>query len=167
LNGRRADCTTCSPGCRLQAAAVSRLLRGEASDGFTCVQDYLGAVYGENDRERRSHVGEKRRTPHTSRVPTGKQTKSTRAEAWLVWRIREKPGHVTRATLLYAAYRAWAEQHDPEGALGYAAFVRVVEQGAPVERVVRLRTERGRPQLAFEGIVLGRSAGFLPAADVE
>ena len=163
MNGRRADCVTCSPTCEQRAATVWRLLHGETVDGFTCLRDYLN----ENGREERSQAGEKRRLSPVAHASGRRETRTSRAEAWLGRRVREKPGHVTRATHLYAAYRAWAQQHDPKGALSYTAFVRMVDQGAPVERVVRLRTERGRPQLAFEGIVLGRSAGFLPAADVE
>jgi len=153
LTGRSAEGTTCSHACQEQATTVSRLVHGEAVGGFTCLRDYLN----ENGREERSQAGEKRCLSPVAHASGRRETRTSRAEAWLGRRVREKPGHVTRATLLYAAYRAWAQQHDPKGALSYTAFVRMVDQGAPVERVVRLRTERGRPQLAFEGIVLSGS----------
>ncbi len=110
-----------------------------------------------NGCEGRSQVGEKSRGPVSAQVPDRRETGTSRAEQWVALRVREKPGHVTRASLLYSAYRAWAQQRDPDGSLSYTAFQRVVEQGAPIERIVRLRTERGRPQLAFEGIVLGHA----------
>lgn len=156
LHGGRSDCVTCSDACQEQATTVWRLVHGEAVGGFTCLRDYLD-VHDRAGREERSQRGEKSRTSRVGNVPTRRETRTSRAEEWLAQRVREKSGHVTRATHLYAAYRAWGQQHDPEGVLGYTAFVRVVDRGAPTERVVRLRIGRGRPQLAFEGIVLSGS----------
>jgi hypothetical protein len=63
-------------------------------------------------------------------------------------------GHVTRATRLFGAYRAWAQQHDPEGPLGDTAFIRAGDRAAPIEARVMVMTERAPPQLALQGTVL-------------
>jgi hypothetical protein len=124
------------------------LLRGEPAGAANCVHDYLGIVFGQPSGEASAQAGEKScKSPRSD-------SRTRRAEDWLDRRVRERPGHVTRATRLYAAYRAWAQLHDPEGPLGYAAFLGTVDRAAPIEARVRLMTERGRPQLAFQGIVL-------------
>lgn len=152
LAGRRSDCATCSKECGDKADTLRRLLHGEPVSGLACIWDYLRPGSSTAGCDATAQAGEKRSSRQAGRAQSG--TRSGRAEAWLARRVREQPGHVTGAARLYSAYRAWADREDPDGPLGYTAFLRVVDQGAPIERRVRLRTARGRPQLAFEGIVL-------------
>lgn len=71
---------------------------------------------------------------------------------------------MTRAALLYTAYQASATEHDPDGPLSYAMFLRVVDRAAPIEQRVTITTPRGRPQLAYQGVVLVAAAVDLSTA---
>lgn len=145
----------CSEACHAEMSRVLQLLAGTPVDGFTCVNDYLDRG-GESARETGSQAGEKSAHDRPASGTRRRDTRTSRAEAWLARRVREAPGHVTRGARLYDAYRVWAQEEDPGGALGYTAFLHAVDRAAPIERRVRLMTERGRPQLAFQGIVLTR-----------
>jgi hypothetical protein len=93
------------------------------------------------------------RGPRPTSLPSGSRAAPA---SWLEGPAAEESdaGHVTRAPRLFGAYRAWAQQHDPQGPLGYTAFIRAADGAAPIETRVMLMTERGRPQLTLHGIVL-------------
>jgi len=87
-------------------------------------------------------------------LPSG--SRAAAPAGWLEGLAEEErdAGHVTRAARLFGASRAWAQQHDPEGRLGYTAFIRAGDRAAPIEARVMVMTERAPPQLALQGTVL-------------
>jgi hypothetical protein len=148
IEALRSDAKFCGSSCRAQHWMLSKLLSGSPAGPYATPKEFAEAFV--RDRQSRLEKGKKRRT--TARA----ETRTIRAERWLMEQVREKPGHVTRAQHLYAAYRTWAEGHESDGPLSYGAFLRAVDRNTPLERRVTLMTARGRPQVAFEGIVLTR-----------
>jgi hypothetical protein len=146
LSGHRADAEVCGDRCRIESSRLRRLLSGETVGPYRCVEDYT-------ERRQRAY-----KPPHKI---DQEPTRTDRARAFLGERCIERPGHVTFGMAIYAAYLAWCEANEPRGApLSRSAFYRLIDGAAPCEdRLSVSRGGKGRPRLAFRGIVLSRPSG--------
>lgn len=157
LDGLRADARYCSTACRTDASRLGRLLAGRPVDGFASVADYLDR-YGRRNAAEACKRG--RENVLTAPPDPEPETRTSRAGRFVARRCRERPGHVTFARRIYAAYLRWGEEHEPDAPLSESAFYRVVEDWAPHEGRARVPLGgKGRPRLAFLGIVLTRKGG--------
>lgn len=78
-----------------------------------------------------------------------RDTRTVRAAQWVISRCDEKVGHQTTAKRIYAAYRRWAAEHEPDP-LAYGSFIKVLDGWAPAEYwTARPRT--------YHGIILRRT----------
>ena len=80
-------------------------------------------------------------------------TRATRAREFVSECCDKRPGSLTPAASIYAAYLRWCEEEEP---LSRSRFYRVLGMCFPDDRTLERRGQRGRPRLAFRGVELSR-----------
>jgi hypothetical protein len=142
LAGHRSDARVCGSSCRRELSRLRALLAGRRDGPYDSVNEY---------RNRR----QKRADP--APIINPKATRTSRAGEFIGERCRERSGHVTLATSIYAAYLRWSEREEPEEPLSRSAFYRLLKSRTPSgDRTLEHRGQRGRPRLAFRGVELSR-----------
>lgn len=139
LEGHRPDALVCGSSCRRERNRLLRLLAGESDGPYRSVAEYL------NRRQKACQAPPK----------IDSQSRTDRAGQFVDGCCAERPGHVTIAQAIYAAYLGWCEAHEPDAPLSRSAFEAVVDLRAPIEgRVSVPHGGRGRPRRAYRGLAL-------------
>lgn len=146
IEGRRPDALTCDPSCRRERSRLLRLLAGESVEGYQSVAEYL---------KRRQDACE---APPKIGLVEGQgatTTRTARVGQFVVERCQRRPGQLTLARSVYAAYVEWCRTCEPDAPLSRSAFGAALERRAPIEdRMAVGGYGRGRPPLAYRGIAL-------------
>lgn len=146
LEGRRPDAVTCSPKCRRARSRLLVLLAGGAHSGLRSVAQWA------RSREDACEAPPKIKSADGSDAPA---TRTARAGLFVDERCEARPGQLTIANAVYAAYVGWCETNEPDRPLSRSAFDAVVARRAPVEdRVSVAAAGRGRPRIAYRGLVI-------------
>lgn len=138
LEGRRADARYCTGACRAEASRLERLLAGKPVDGYTSLIEYMDSP------QKRTEAAEKR-----------PQTRTDRARLFVRGHVRWREGSRTQAATLFRAYEQWCGE---EATLSYSGFVHVLDDCADFDDRIHVRGARGRPRLAYAGLMLERPA---------
>ena len=159
LEDRHPRTITCSAACRRARARVHAIVDGR-HPRYRSLAEY----------EARRGIGPPRQAS-TPRPPNrlsdrarpltnpASDTRRGRAERFVVETCREQPGHLTVAQRIFAAYQQWCRRHEPDRAVSYRTFLKVLDEWLPHEgRVILPDRGTGRPRVAFQGVILRRDA---------
>lgn len=146
LAGRRPDAVTCSATCRRARSRLLALLSNGAPSGLRSVAHWV------RSREDACETPPKIESAGDSDAPA---TRTARATLFVAQRCVSRPGQLTIAGAIYAAYVAWCRTNEPDRPLSRSAFDAAFERHAPIaDRESIAGAGRGRPRLAFRGVAL-------------